>query len=110
MKLIVSWITNALIILVVNRMMTGFVVDSFVTALAIVLLLGVLNFFLKPVLIFFTLPINLFTLGLFTFIINGFILWLAANFIVGFEIHSFSTAILASILISLFNWILQMFT
>lgn len=110
MKLLVSWITNALIILVVSRIMTGFVVDSFVTALAVVLVLGILNFFLKPILIFFTLPINIFTLGLFTFVINAFILWLAASFIGGFEIQNFSTAIFASILISLFNWILNILT
>ena len=51
-----------------------------------------------------TLPVNLLTLGLFTFVINGFLFWLAANFLEGFEVRSFGWAILAAIVYSLISW------
>ncbi|MCR4288314.1 MAG: phage holin family protein [Deltaproteobacteria bacterium] len=71
------------------------------------LLLAVLNILLKPFLLILTLPINLLSLGLFTFIINGFIFWLVARAITGFEVSGFLTSIAAAAIISVLSLILN---
>ena len=68
------------------------------------LLLGLLNTVIRPVLILLTLPINLLTLGLFTFVINGVLFWLVANFVQGFSVTSFGTAILGALVYGLISW------
>lgn len=78
------------------------------TALIITaLVFGLLNTFIKPILIIFTLPINILTLGLFTIIINALILLLTDFFVDSFYVATFSSAILASIFISLISIILN---
>lgn len=66
-------------------------------------LLGVLNLIIKPVLFILTLPINILSLGLFTFFINGFLLWFVSVFIDGFQVAGFGVAILGAIVISIFS-------
>lgn len=68
MSLLTAWIIRALIVFVTAYLVPGFRLESFVSALALVAILGVFNLFVKPLLLFFTLPINLLTLGLFTLI------------------------------------------
>lgn len=65
------------------------------------LILGILNVFLRPILIFLTLPLTFFTLGLFLFVINGFLLYTVAGLVPGFEVLSFWRALLATLLISM---------
>ena len=74
------------------------------------LLLGVLNAFIKPVVLILTLPINLLTLGLFTFVINGILLWAVGHMVSGFEVSGFFAAVLGGILISLLSIILNRFS
>lgn len=69
--------------------------------------IGLLNHFLKPLLILFTIPVTLFTLGLFLLVINGFIIALAAEIVPGFEVRSFGAAIWFSIVLSLISWALE---
>ncbi len=64
------------------------------------LILGILNAIVRPVLLFLTFPINLVTLGLFTFVINALMLWLAASFVAGVSVAGFWWAFLAALLIS----------
>ncbi|HXI10503.1 MAG TPA: phage holin family protein [Thermodesulfobacteriota bacterium] len=78
-------------------------------AIKAAVLLGILNIFIKPALLLFTLPINLLTLGLFTLIINGFLLWFVGSVVSGFHVAGFLTAILGSIIISLFSILLNRF-
>jgi putative membrane protein len=79
-------------------------VASFGTALIAALVLGLLNAVIRPVLLVLTLPVNVLTLGLFTFVINGFLFWLATRMLDGFEVRSFGWAILAAIVYSLISW------
>jgi putative membrane protein len=65
------------------------------------LLLGILNAFVRPMLLILTLPINIISLGLFTLVINGFLLYAVAGLVSGFEVTSFWKALLAAILISI---------
>jgi len=75
------------------------------------LLLGIFNSILRPLLIILTLPINIISLGLFIFVINGLILYLIAFLVPGFELKNFGSAVLASILISIIsaaiNWMIR---
>ncbi len=103
-KVIGNIVITALVLLAITYLLPGkFVIDSVLTALVVALVLGVLNTFIKPLLVLLTLPINLVTFGLFIFVINAFLLMVTDYLISGFEIVSFGYAFLASILIAIFT-------
>lgn len=104
MKFIFNLLARTLAVLVTTYIIPGVKVDGFLTAVVIVVVLGVLNAVIKPVLLLLTLPVNFLSLGLFTFVINGLIVFLASKFITGFSIDSLVTGILFSIVLSLVNW------
>ena len=104
MSLILVWAINAVSLLLLAWLVPAVQVASFGTALVVALVLGLLNAVIRPVLIVLTLPVNLLTLGLFTFVINGFLLWFAARILEGFSVSSFGWAILAAIVYSLISW------
>ncbi len=85
----------------------GISIKNFWTALLISFVLGLLNVILKPILVLLTLPINIITLGLFTLVINGFMVFIATKIIPGFEIANFWYAILFAIILSIFNWLIK---
>src|SRR5579872_4583470 len=101
MKILLHWIIGALAVLVAAYLVPGITVSSFVTALIVAALLAVLNILLKPILVILTLPINILTLGLFTFVINGLLLWLVGSFVKGFEVSGFIAAFLGALVISI---------
>ncbi len=76
-------------------------------AIWVAILLGIINITLKPFLIFITLPINILTLGLFTFIINAFLILLLSSIVKGFDVAGFGWAILFGILMSVVNYFLN---
>lgn len=78
----------------------GVEVDSFFVAFIAALVLGVINAILKPILLILTLPINIFTLGLFTLVINAFLVLLASNLVDGFRVAGFWWALLFSLVMS----------
>jgi putative membrane protein len=80
--------------------LSGVHLQSFVTALVLAIVLGLLNLIVKPILIILTLPITLFTFGLFLFVINALIILLAAKFVNGFRVDGFWWALLFSLLLS----------
>jgi putative membrane protein len=110
MGFILRLVLNALVLLLVAHLIEGIRVSSFGTALIAALVLGLLNALVKPVLFILTLPINVLTLGLFTFVINAFILWLAAALVPGFAIDRFLTALLAAIVMALINMLISLVT
>jgi putative membrane protein len=81
--------------------MKGVVVDEFSTALIVAIVLGLLNFFVKPILVLFTLPVTVFTLGLFLLVINAIIILMCDHFVDGFDVNGFWTALFFSIILSL---------
>lgn len=109
MQLLAKWITNVLVLLITAYLVPGFSISSYVTAFLVVIVIAVLNTLIKPILIIFTLPINILTLGLFTFIINAIILELASLFVKGFVIESFGTAIIASIIMTAVSFVVNSF-
>lgn len=104
---IFHWIVSAVAILVTAKLVRGFKVSGFFSALVAALGIAISNYFLWPVLIFLTLPINILTLGLFTFVINGMILKISALFLPGFSLESWMAAIFGSIVLLISKGILH---
>lgn len=104
MSLVIGWAINAASLLLLAWLMPAVTVAGPGSALVAALVLGLLNAVIRPVLLVLTLPVNLLTLGLFTFVINGFLFWLAAHFLDGFAVRSFGWAMLAAIVYSLISW------
>lgn len=101
MKLLFRILITAILVLVIAKIMKGVIVDEFTTALTVAIVLGLLNFFVKPILVLFTLPVTIFTLGLFLLVINAVMIILCDHFVEGFQVSSFWTAMLFSIILSL---------
>jgi putative membrane protein len=109
MNIIVNWLVSAMVIFVVAYLLPGVHVEGFVTALAVAIVLGVMNAVIKPILFVLTLPVTLLTLGLFTFVINAFLILLTDAIVPGFKVDGFWWALLYSILISLVTSILRQY-
>jgi putative membrane protein len=100
LKFILKILFTAVVILGLARLLPGVHIDSYWTAILVAVVLAVLNAFLRPVLIFLTLPATLISFGLFLFVINAAIILLDAYFVHGFHIVNFWWALLFSILLS----------
>jgi putative membrane protein len=100
MKLLIKIFITAGLVMLIANLMTSVDVDSFTTAIIVAAVLGLLNIFIKPILVILTLPATILTLGLFLFVINGGIILLCSRLVPGFRINSFWTAIIFSIILS----------
>lgn len=98
-----SWLLRAMVILATAYLVPGFRVPGFMGALVLVLVLSLLNVLVKPILLLLTLPINILTLGLFTFVINALVLQLAMKVVPGVSSDSFRTTLIATVVISLLS-------
>ncbi|MBP6972994.1 MAG: phage holin family protein [Syntrophorhabdus sp.] len=96
-------------VMVTAYVIPGVTVRSFMSALWVALLLGIVNMLLRPFLILITLPINILTLGLFTFVINGLIILLVSSVVKGFQVSGFWIAVLFSIVLSIVNYVMNFF-
>lgn len=100
MNILLKWVVSALAFLTLPHIIPGISVKGFGTALILALLWGVIGITVKPILVILTLPINLLTFGIFTFVINGALLFMLGGFIKGFEVENFFAAILGSVVLS----------
>lgn len=100
MRLLVRWALLAVALLFVAHVTPGVVVTGFGAALIAALVLGLLNALLRPILVFLTLPVTLLTLGLFLFVVNALVFWLAASLLDGFAVAGFGAALLGSVIYS----------
>ena len=107
--LAVRWVILAGAIMVASYLLDGVEITGFFPALGAAAMLGVLNAFLRPILIILTLPINVLSFGLFTFVINALLLKMVSGVIPGFDVHGFWTAVWGSLIITLVNWLLHSF-
>ena len=105
--LLIGWVLNALALLAVAYLLPGIVVASFGSALITALVLGLINMFIKPVLVLLTLPITIVTLGLFMFVINALLFWLASTMLRGFQVKGFWWALAGAILYSIISGLLM---
>ena len=106
MNFLLRIVITAVVAYGLSAVLKGVYISDFVTALVFSLVLAVLNALLKPILIILTLPITIFSFGLFLFVINAAIVVLAGNFINGFRVDSFGWALLFSLLLSILTSIL----
>lgn len=107
--ILIRWLTTTAAIVATSYLLDGIQVSGFFSALLAAALLGILNAFFRPIALLLTLPINILSLGLFTFIINALMLKMASGVIPGFDVYGFWTAIFGSLLISLISWLLNSF-
>ncbi len=98
---------TALAVLLIAYLLPGVEVDNYITAIWVAFIVGILFSILKPILVILTLPVTILTLGLFLFVINAALILLANSWIDGFSVSGFWTALLFSILLSLFESILH---
>ena len=105
--LLIRWLVLAAAILIAAYLLPGIAVASFGSALFAALVLGFLNAFFRPILIILTLPIKVFTIGLFTFVINALLLQMTSGVISGFAVRGFGSALLGSIIISIVSGVLN---
>ncbi|OGK09936.1 hypothetical protein A2767_00980 [Candidatus Roizmanbacteria bacterium RIFCSPHIGHO2_01_FULL_35_10] len=111
MKLILNLLVNGFGVFVAAYLLSaGVHIDSFLTAVIVSIGLGIVNVLIKPIVLIFTLPINIVTLGLFTFIINGLMILLVSSFIPGFTVDNFGWAMLFSVVLWAVNFILNSLT
>ena len=105
--ILIRWLILTVAILSAAYLLDGMEVRGFTSAFFAAAVLGILNAILRPVLIILTLPLNILSLGLFTFVINAFLLKMASGVIPGFEVHGFWPALFGSLIISLVSWLLS---
>ncbi|WOD42130.1 phage holin family protein [Hwangdonia lutea] len=107
MKLLLKLLLNAVAVFILAHLLSGVHVDGYTGALIVAVVLSVLNLLVKPILVIFTLPATILTLGLFLLVINAIIILLASNLVGGFSVDGFWWALLFSILLSILESILH---
>ena len=107
MKIIVKFLGIALTVFIIAKFLPGITVASFYTALIVALVLALLNLLVRPILFVLTLPITIVTLGLFLFVLNAVIFYLASTIVKGFAIDGFLPALVGSLIISVVGWLLD---
>jgi len=109
MKFIFKILLTAIAVVILAKFLPGVAIASYSSAIWVALVLGLLRITVKPILIFFTLPATIVTLGLFLLVINAVIILLADYFVSGFAVAGFWVALLFSLLLSVFQSILYSF-
>lgn len=107
MRLLLLWLINAASLLAVAWLMPSIHLAGFGAALVSALVLGLVNAVVRPLLILLTLPVTLLTLGLFIFVINGFLFWWVGSFIQGFIVMNFSAGFWGAMAYSVISWVLS---
>jgi putative membrane protein len=101
MRLLINWFVYSLAIGIAAYILPGVRLDGIFAALVAAMILGFVNGFLRPILFFFTLPLTILTLGLFTFVLNALMVLLAASIVPGFHVNGFWWALLFSFILSI---------
>lgn len=109
MKTLLRILLTALAVFAIAYFLDGVTVDSYLAALLVAVVLGLLRLIVKPILVLLTLPVTIITLGLFLFVINAIMVLLASEIVPGFSVAGFWIALLFSLLLSLFQSVLFSF-
>lgn len=107
--LLIRWLLTALALVLTAKIVPGITVNDFTALFIAAIVLGLVNAIVRPILIFFTLPLTFLTLGLFLLVINAITFGLAAWLVPGFEVAGFGPALIGSIVISLLSFVFSMF-
>lgn len=107
LAILINWIVSAMVIFSIAYVIPGVRVENFTTALVVALILGILNAFLKPILVILTFPITIVTLGIFYFILNAALIILVSRIVPGFTIDGFFWAFIFGLVLSVINTFMQ---
>ena len=107
LRLLLVWLINALALMAVAYLMPSVQVSSFGTALVAALVLGLINAFVRPLLVLLTLPVTIVTLGLFILVLNGLLFWMVGSWLQGFAVAGFWAGVFGALLFSLISWLLS---
>ena len=107
MRLLLTWLINALALLALKYILPSITVDSFTTALIVAVVLGLINTLIRPIFVILTLPVTILTLGLFLFVINGLLFWAVGSFVPGFHVDGFWSGVFGAIIYSVISWALS---
>jgi putative membrane protein len=107
MHFLIRWLVNIAALFAAVHLVSGVSADNASTVVIAALIIGLLNAFLRPVMVALTLPLTILTFGLFTLVINAFIFYLTAKFVSGFVVAGFWSAFRASIVFSVISFILN---
>ena len=107
MRILVKWLLSATALLAVAHLYSGVVVKSFPSALTAAFVIGLFNTLLRPLLVLLTLPVTVLTLGLFLFVINALMFWLASAALDGFQVQGFGAALLGSLIYSVLGLLID---
>jgi len=107
MKLLLQWFLYAVALLAVAAIYPGVAISGFGSALIAALVIGLLNAVVRPVLVVLTLPVTLLTLGLFLFVVNALMFWVAASVLDGIQVNGFGAAFLGSLIYSLLGLVID---
>lgn len=110
MQILINLIINGLAVYVTSLIVPGVFLNDFFTAIIVSVILGIANTIIKPILLLFTLPLNILTLGLFTFVINAVIILIVDSFVPGFRVNGFLSALLFSLVLSVVSTVIQSLT
>ncbi len=102
-----NWIITSLTIFAIPQLMSSVHVDGFGSALAVAIVLGVLNAVVRPILIFITIPLTILSLGFFLLVINALLFQFAGSFVSGFSVDSFGSAFIAALIVSFVSWVMN---
>ncbi len=107
MRLLLTWLINAVALLALPYVFSSINVDSFLTALLVAVVLGFINSIIRPIFVILTLPVTILTLGLFIFVINGLLFWAVGSFWPGFHVEGFWSGVFGAIVYSVISWALS---
>jgi putative membrane protein len=107
MKLIAKWLLSAAALLAVALLYSGVQIKNYTAALIAALVIGLFNSVLRPALVVLTLPVTVLTLGLFLFVINALMFWLAGAILNGFHVNGFTAALVGSLIYSLMSVVID---
>jgi putative membrane protein len=105
--LVVRWIVSAIALWLTSGIVGGIEIQGFASLLLAAAMIGVINAFVRPVVLLLTLPLTLVTLGLFVFVVNALMLWLASAFVPGFVVRGFGAAFFGWLLLSFFTFVIN---
>jgi putative membrane protein len=106
-KLLLRLVVIAGALLLMGHIVQGITITNLYTALIVAVLWALVNVTLRPILLILTLPINLLTLGLFTFVVSALLFWFLSTFVAGFSVAGFIPALEGSVLLTLVSWVLH---
>jgi putative membrane protein len=110
LRMLLHWILNAIALLIVSKLVEGFVVSNLVSALIAVVVIGLLNATFGLLLKIITLPLGILTFGIFFLVINGFMLRFASEFVPGFRVETFRAAFLGALTLAVLHLVFALFT